>query len=72
MIHSPALAKEIRSVFDNRIASHAYEVRLSDGKLYWLEYRDGQWLRHDTEPGTTFYRRAGVCFLSILPIEWLL
>lgn len=72
VIHSPALAKEIRAVFDNRIASHAYEVRLSDGKLYWLEYRDGQWLRHDTEPGTTFYRRAGVCFLSILPIEWLL
>jgi putative cardiolipin synthase len=48
-------------------------VRLSDtGELFWIERRGGQLVRHDTEPGTSFWQRAGVWFLSLLPIEWLL
>ena len=73
VIDSPALARQIRTVFDERIADYAYQVRLSeDGDLYWIEYRDGQWVRHDTEPGTSVWERAGLRFLSLLPIEWLL
>jgi putative cardiolipin synthase len=29
-------------------------------------------VRHDTEPGTTWWQRAGVGLMSLLPIEWLL
>jgi cardiolipin synthase C len=73
VIDSPALARQIRTVFDERIADYAYEVRLSeDGDLYWIEYRGGQRVQHDTEPGTSVWERAGLRFLSLLPIEWLL
>ena len=73
VIDSPALAQRIEAAFDRRIAATAYEVRLSgDGQLYWIEQRDGESVRYDTEPGTSFWQRAGLRFTSILPIEWLL
>jgi putative cardiolipin synthase len=73
VIDSPALAQRIASAFDGTIPANAYEVRLSDtGELYWLERRGEQLVRHDTEPGTSFWQRAGIWFLSLLPIEWLL
>lgn len=73
IIESPALARTIASAFDTGIRSIAYEVRLDDDKrLYWLERRDDGTLRHDVEPGTTFWQRAAVWFMSLLPIDWLL
>jgi putative cardiolipin synthase len=29
-------------------------------------------IRHDKEPGTSWWLRMGVWFLSLLPIEWML
>jgi len=73
VIDSPALARRIETDFEQRIPENAYEVRLSEsGALYWIERRDGQLLRHDSEPGASLWRRAGVRLLSLLPIEWLL
>jgi cardiolipin synthase C len=73
VIDSPALAQRIAAAFDSTIPANAYEVRLSEtGELYWIERRGEQLVRHDTEPGTSFWQRAGIWFLSLLPIEWLL
>ena len=73
VIDSPALAQRIAAAFDSSIPANAYEVRLSDtGELFWIERRGEQLVRHDTEPGTSFWQRAGVWFLSLFPIEWLL
>ena len=73
VIDSPALAQQITTAFDNRIAASACEVRLADdGPLYWVEHRSGEVVRYDTEPGTSFCERAGLRFISVLPIEWLL
>lgn len=73
VIDSPALAQQIEVALSKRIPVSAYEVHLSDaGQLYWIEHRDGKLVRHDTEPRTSFWQRAAVSFLSILPIEWLL
>jgi putative cardiolipin synthase len=73
VIDSPALAQRIAQAFDSTIPANAYEVRLSDGgELYWIERRGERLVRHDTEPGTSFWQRAGVWFLSLLPIDWLL
>ena len=73
VIDSPALAQKIDAAFNDSIPSNAYEVRLSDtGTLYWLERRGGQFVRHDSEPGTSLAQRTAVRFLSMLPIEWLL
>lgn len=73
VIDSPALAARIGAAFAEHIPARAYEVRLSaSGKLYWLERRADGVVRHDLEPGTTFGQRAGVWFMSLLPIDWLL
>jgi putative cardiolipin synthase len=73
IIDSPALAQSIAAAFDSGIPANAYEVRLSDtGELFWIERRGEKLVRHDTEPGTNFWQRAGVWFLSLFPIEWLL
>ena len=73
VIDSPALAQQVDMAFDGPVPSNAYTVRLdAQGALYWTEQVDGKTVRHTTEPGTTFWQRAGVWLLSWLPIEWLL
>ncbi len=73
VIDSPQLAARIETMFDEQIPASAYEVRLADdGRLYWLERRNGTTVRHDNEPQAGFWRRASVTLLSWLPIEWLL
>jgi putative cardiolipin synthase len=73
VIDDPALAEWIQTTFNVSIPMSAYEVLLSDaGQLYWLERRDEEVIRHDTEPGTRFWQRAAVHFLTLLPIDWLL
>src|SRR5205814_9413178 len=73
VIDSPALANRMEVALSRRFLASAYEVRLSDaGKLYWIERRDGGRVRHDTEPGTSFWRRLEIWLMSMLPIEWLL
>jgi len=73
VIDSPALAQRFEAALQRRIPATAYEVRLSDtGQLYWVERREGKWVRHDTEPGTSFWQHVEVWLMSILPIEWLL
>jgi len=73
VIDSPALAQKMEVALSRRFLASAYEVRLSDaGKLYWIERREGEWVRHDIEPGTSFWQRLEVWLMSMLPIEWLL
>jgi cardiolipin synthase C len=73
VIDSPALAHKMEVALSSRFLASAYEVRLSDaGELYWIERREGEWVRHDTEPGTSFWQRVEVFRMSMLPIEWLL
>ena len=55
MIDSPALAQAIENAVDRRISAGAYEVRLSDdGKLYWIERRQGASWRYDLSLAPTF------------------
>jgi putative cardiolipin synthase len=73
VIDSPALAAGVEDAFTRHIPQQSYEVKLdAQGRLYWLEPTPTGTVRHDTEPGTTWWRRAGVGLLSLLPIEWLL
>lgn len=73
VIDSPVLAQRIEAAFHESIPENSYEVHLSNtGQLYWTEHRDGRVLRYDREPGTSWWLRASVWFLSLLPIEWLL
>jgi putative cardiolipin synthase len=73
VIDSPTMARQLAATLTSGVAERAYEVRLApDGALYWTERKQGAIIRHDTEPGTGFWRRVGVRLLSWLPIDWLL
>jgi putative cardiolipin synthase len=73
VIDSPALAAELDKRLTEAMPTQAYQVRLEpDGKLVWLEQREHGVVRHETEPGAGFWKRAGVHILSWLPIDWLL
>ncbi|RZL43605.1 MAG: phospholipase D family protein [Variovorax sp.] len=73
VIDSPVLAAGVEDAFTRHIPQQSYEVKLdAQGRLYWLEPTPDGVVRHDTEPGTTWWQRAGVGLMSLLPIEWLL
>ena len=74
VIDSPPIAQEIRtgsssSMPEQRLPGDAVGGRC---ELYWLEQRGGKVVRHDVEPGTSIWLRAGVWLLSLLPIDWML
>ncbi|MCY1396594.1 Major cardiolipin synthase ClsA [compost metagenome] len=73
VIDSETLARQIDTAFDTVIPQSAYEVRLSpEGKVYWLEQRDGKTFRYNTEPGSSVWQRAWLRLLAHLPIESML
>src|SRR5690606_4769693 len=73
VVDSPVLAAQMADLFDQDVARHAYRVELEpDGSLYWIEEKDGVQHRHGPEPGTVWWQRWLIWFLSLLPIEPLL
>lgn len=73
IIESASLAARIDDAFMDIVPQNAYAVHLDEnGRLYWIEERDGERIRHDAEPNAGFLKRISVWILSILPIEWLL
>ena len=73
VIDSPALASGIEDAFTQLIPEQSYQVKLdAQGRLYWLEPTSNGLVRHDTEPGASWFKRTGVRLMSLLPIEWLL
>lgn len=74
LIDSPTLATQLNEVFVERILETTYQVKLDEkGKLYWVEKtKDNPAIIHHKEPGTTWFQRSAVRFMSWLPIDWLL
>ena len=73
VIDSTVLAQQMTSALRQRVPERAYKVELGeDGKLHWIEQGPNGPIRHDTEPGTSFWTRAAVGVLSVLPIDWML
>jgi putative cardiolipin synthase len=74
VIESSVLAQRLTAFFDAEVPMVSYEVRLTpDGRdLEWIERTPSGEKRYDTDPGTSWFLRRQVDFLSILPIEWLL
>jgi putative cardiolipin synthase len=71
LIESPAMAEAVAHGFDTKASLTAYRVRLNaDGSdLEWVEQTAAGEVIYTTEPRTSFWRRLGVGFMSILPIE---
>jgi cardiolipin synthase C len=73
VIESAALAQHIADTFETVVPERAYQVHLPEsGKIFWTAQQGDQLVRYDAEPNTSFWLRAAVWILSLLPIEWLL
>jgi putative cardiolipin synthase len=74
VFRSPRLAQQLAQAFEQGIQRAAYEVRLAPDRrsLQWLDRSATDEILHDTEPQTSWLKRAGVGAMSRLPIEWLL
>ena len=71
---SAAFAKELGDWFDQNIDRVAFRLELQKNdagseKLLWHGLVDGKPQVFDVEPYTGFWRRLGIAFMSLWPIE---
>ncbi len=74
ILNSTEIAESMAKGFDADIAKHTFTLELKkdeDGyeELLWHGYEDGNPVTFDVDPYTGFWRRFGVGFMGILPIE---
>ena len=77
MVESTEIANDMADWFDENIDRVAFRLALETNSkdeqaIVWYHREDGVEERYTTEPFTGFWRRFGVGFLSLLPIESLL
>jgi len=72
VLDSPVFATRLSQAFVDAIPRDAYEVRLEDGRVVWMERTATGEVKHTKTPGVGFMRSAWMGFLALLPIEWLL
>ena len=66
---SSKYGEEIGRNFDEEIGASAFQLKLVDGDIQWIEKRGEKEIIHTTEPHTSFWDRASVWLLSLLPVE---
>ncbi|TFH32559.1 MAG: phospholipase D family protein [Deltaproteobacteria bacterium] len=74
VLTSPEIAQGMGSWFDNNIGKLAFRLELTRGEdgsetLLWHGLVDGAPETFDADPYTGFWKRLGIGFLGILPIE---
>lgn len=72
VIESRALAQAIADAFENEIPYRAYRLTLQDNSVVWNEEGPDGSRSLLEEPGSSFWKRLYIGFLSMLPIEPLL
>jgi cardiolipin synthase C len=73
LIHSPELAAQLASVFDQATTpAYAYRVTLNGDDLTWTTEKAGTPVEYHTDPETSPWRRFKAAFLdSLSPEQWL-
>ena len=75
LVDSPELAKQLQSHLEANLSRTCFKVVLEASKqdghkdLAWIEQRDGETIRYDKEPQTTFWQRFGVGLVSLFPVD---
>ena len=74
ILNSTEIAESMANNFESDIEKHTFTLELKkdeDGyeELLWHGYEDGNPVTFDVDPYTSFWRRFGVDFMGILPIE---
>jgi len=70
-VESPELAAQVIEYMDEGVRpENSYRVLLDEnGDLYWVTEVDGEQVRYDEEPETTFGQRFMSGFIMLLPVE---
>ncbi len=74
VIESEEIAVEMADWFDREVENIAFRLDLvdqADGRqsIVWHRLKDGETRTYTTEPDTGFWRRFGIGFLRLMPIE---
>ncbi len=74
VVESPEIASGIAESFDEQIDQVAFRVMLVNdeegyGSLRWNGMVDGEQVTFSKDPNTSFWRRFGVGFMRMMPIE---
>ena len=74
VLNSTEIAQGMAKGFDADIEKHTFRLELKededgDEELFWHGYEEGSPVIFDVDPYTSFWRRFGVGFMSLLPIE---
>ena len=73
VIDSPMLAGQIEKAFNTEVPQRSYTLKLSQaGDIEWHTTGTTPPAVLTTEPGSSWWSRAGMVFFSWLPIDWLL
>ena len=70
-VESPELAEQVAAFMDEGVQpENSYRVLLDeDDDLVWVTEIDGEVVRYDDDPETTFGQRFMSGFISILPVD---
>ena len=73
LFFNPEIAGSSAEAFDQNIDKVAFQLKLNaDGSIRWhLKRNDGE-IVYDTEPYVSFWKKLGVWFIGLLPVESLL
>jgi len=74
VLYVPEIAEEMSKAFEENIEQVAFRLELKIDEngyeqLYWHGWEKGKQVVYTHEPHTGFWRRFGIGFMSILPIE---
>jgi len=75
LFENPQAGELFAEGFDRTVREHAFRLELKGApgttsqRLEWVSEENGQEIRFTTEPNSSVWRRMGVWFLELLPIE---
>jgi putative cardiolipin synthase len=70
VIDDPGFAEEVRAQYLAAITpERAWQVRLVDGRLRWIDVVDGREVVIDHEPEATWWRRFNALLFRVLPLD---
>ncbi len=70
LLEDPGLASRVLDNLDSALPEQAYQVVLNEqGKLRWVGWNAGERVEFEKEPDTGFWKRFGVGFMRLFPIQ---
>lgn len=72
LIESERLAQGLHSVFDSGLSGAAWQVKLHDHDLLWMDPGKTDTPAITKEPGSNIWRNSAIKVIGWLPVEWLL